>query len=258
MGVIGGALGYRVLRAINTSGETGYCNGSAYKGRSKIEVLFGPNIWNEFRGKVVIDFGCGSGGDAVEIAQRGAAEVIGIDLRQSQLKIARQRAEAAKVADRCQFTQETSKKADIIFSMDGFEHYGDPAEVLRIMRKLLKDDGAVIVEFGPPWYHPLGGHSFSVVPWAHLVFTERCLIRWRSDFKSDGAKHFSEIDGGLNKMSVRGFERLIAESDFEFESFKAVPIRRARWLANPLTREFLTSTVRCKLVPRSAKRTRPR
>jgi hypothetical protein len=118
------------------------------------------------------------------------------------------------------------------------------------MRNLLKDDGLAIVEFGPPWYHPLGGHLFSVFPWSHLVFTERCLIRWRSDFKSDGATRFSEVEGGLNRMTVRRFKKLVGESDFEFERFEAVPIRRSELLANALTREFLTAIVRCRLVPR--------
>jgi hypothetical protein len=56
----------------------------------------------------------------------------------------------------------------------------------------------------------LGGHLFSVFPWAHLIFSEQALIRWRSDFKSDGATRFSEVAGGLNQMTIRRFERLIA------------------------------------------------
>jgi hypothetical protein len=58
------------------------------------------------------------------------------------------------------------------------------------MRRMIKPDGCVIAAFGPTWFHPLGGHLFSVFPWAHLIFTERALIRWRSDFKTDGATRF--------------------------------------------------------------------
>ena len=39
--------------------------------------------------------------------------------------------------------------------------------------------------FGPPWYHPLGGHIFSVFPWAHLVFSEKVLLRWRKKFRPE-------------------------------------------------------------------------
>ena len=250
MGVIGGSLGYRLLRRISVDGETGFCNGSAYKGVSKIEKLLGKRIWEETKDKVVIDFGCGDGADAVEVAERGAKKVIGIDIRERALAKARQTALAHGVAERCIFTTQTDEKADIILSLDAFEHFNDPAAILRIMRKLVKDEGCVIAAFGPTWYHPLGGHLFSPFPWAHLIFTEKSLIRWRSDFKTDGATRFGEAEGGLNQLTIRRFKKIVEESDFEFEEFEPVPIRRLQRLANPLTREFTTAIVRCKLVPR--------
>lgn len=251
MGLIGGTIGYKVLKSLSRDGETGYCDGSAYKGRSKLEVLFGPQVWREFEGKVVIDFGCGSGVEAVEIAQRGARRVIGLEKRAHLLSNATERARQGGVSDRCIFANETDEMADVVLSIDSFEHFDDPAGILRIMRGLLKNDGVAVIEFGPPWYHPLGGHLFSVFPWAHLLFTERCLIRWRSDFKADGATRFSEIEGGLNQMTIRRFKKLVGESEFEFKSFEATPIRRTALLSNPLTREFLTAIVRCRLVSRN-------
>jgi hypothetical protein len=72
MGIIGGELGYHLLRRISADGETGYCDGSAYEGVSKLETLVGRQIWEDTKDKVVIDFGCGDGVDAVEVAERGA------------------------------------------------------------------------------------------------------------------------------------------------------------------------------------------
>ena len=54
------------------------------------------------------------------------------------------------------------------------------------------DSGQVHISFGPPWCHPLGGHLFSVFPWAHLLFTEHALLQWRAGFKHDGATRFGE------------------------------------------------------------------
>jgi SAM-dependent methyltransferase len=249
-GVIGGQLGYRLLRHIaGVPRDDGRCPASAYENRSKLEVLFGPGVWPAIEGRRVIDFGCGYGFDAVEMAHRGAKRVIGIDVRESVLASARRAAETAGVSDRCVFSTETEERADVIVSIDGFEHYGEPDRILRAMRRLLDADGSVLIAFGPPWLHPLGGHLFSVFPWAHLVFTERALIRWRADFKSDGATRFSETEGGLNRMTVRRFRQLVRDSDFEVADFEAMPIRRLRRLANPLTLEFVTSVVRCRLVP---------
>jgi SAM-dependent methyltransferase len=249
VGVIGGTVGYQLLRAINPRGEDRN-NGSAYTGRSKLAALFGPGIWDELAGRTVIDFGCGDGVEAVEMAQRGASRVIGLDIREPALARARERAARAGVAERCSFVTGTDERADVVLSMDSFEHFDRPDEVLAEFRRLLRDGGSAIVEFGPTWYHPRGGHLFSVFPWAHLVFTERALLRWRADFKSDGATRFHEVEGGLNQLTIRRFERLAAAAGFRVDRFEAVPIRRTGMLANAVTREFLTAIVRCRLSPR--------
>lgn len=248
MGVIGGMLGYQLLRWIKSDGGTNSCQGGAYQGRSKLEVLLGKNIWEFLAGKIVIDFGCGDGAEAIEIAQHAASKVIGIDIREHKLDAARCAAREAGVADRCLFVTEVSEKADVVISIDAFEHFSDPARILSLMRQVMKDNGCIIIAFGPPWKHPLGGHLFSVFPWAHLVFTEKALIRWRQEFKHDGATRFHEVEGGLNQMTVRKFERLVEESDFRFETFETVSIRPLQWAATSFTREYTTSVVRTRLV----------
>jgi SAM-dependent methyltransferase len=252
-GFIGGPIAYRLLRRLGQkASREELCNGSVYQDRSKFEVLFGADIWNLLENKTVVDFGCGIGTDAIEMAQRGVKRVVGIDIREDILERARVAAAAAGVEKRCRFVTELAEPADVVVSVDGFEHYEDPVGVLKAMRRCLRDDGFILVSFGPPWFHPYGGHLFSVFPWAHLIFTEPSLIRWRSDFKSDGARRFGEVAGGLNQMSVRRFKDVLAASNFEIEEFEAVPIRKARRLSNPLTRELFTSIIRCKLVPRRA------
>lgn len=76
------------------------------------------------------------------------------------------------------------------------------------------------------------------------------MIRWRADFKSDGATRFSEVAGGLNQMTVRRCRWLLGQSGFDVESFETVPIRRLKKLHNRLTDQFLTSIVRCNLTVR--------
>ena len=256
--VIGGSLGYHLLRYFGRSDRVPtYCSGAAYEERSKLECLFGTNIWATVAGKVVIDFGCGIGSETIELVRRGARQVIGIDIRENVLRAARSAAEKAGVANRCVFATHTHEKADVVLSIDGFEHYDDPAGVLRTMHRLVHRDGRVHISFGPPWFHPFGGHLFSVFPWAHVVFTEQALLHWRSTFKRDGATRFGEVEGGLNQMTVRRFRRLLEQSPFEVESFEAVPSRKLKALSTPLTREFFTSVVRCRLVPTHVRRRTP-
>jgi hypothetical protein len=98
---------------------------------------------------------------------------------------------------------------------------------------------------------PLGGHLFSVFPWAHLLFSETALLRWCADFKPD--KPRSLADAGVNRMTVRRFCQLIEQSSFDVVTLEVVPIRRLRWVATRLTREFTTAVVRCRLtLPSSA------
>lgn len=249
MGFIGGTIGYRILRYLSP-GTTGNNDYTAYEGRSKLEVLFGPEIWSELAGKVVLDFGCEGGLESIDIAKHGAAKVIGVDLYEDTLVRARQRAEQAGVGERCVFTTKATEKVDAIMTLDAFEHFADPAAMLKLMGQLLKDDGCILACFGPTWYHPLGGHGFSIFPWAHLMFTEKAIMRWYGDFAPENATKFSEVRGGLNQLTIGQFEKIIAASDFRFESFEAVPIRKLSALQNRLTREFTTAVVRCKLVRR--------
>lgn len=244
-------LQYKVLKAISP-GEPGTCSGAAYAGKSKLAILLGEEFLQKIQGKTVIDFGCGEGAEAIEIAQHGATRVVGVDIRGNLLEIARQRAQAAGVEDICEFGYSAKEPADLIVSLDSFEHFSDTAQILSIMASLLKPHGEVIASFGPTWYHPLGGHLFSVFPWAHLIFSEKALIRWRSDFKTDGATRFGEVEGGLNQMTIRKFERLIANSPFQLEVLDLVPIRKLKSVHNRLTREFTTALVRCRMAKRHA------
>jgi ubiquinone/menaquinone biosynthesis C-methylase UbiE len=229
-----------------------FMNGSAYAHKSKLEVLLGSSFFDEIQGKTVIDFGCGTREDAVEMALRGARRVIGVDIRQLFLETAQRRASDAGVADRCVFVTTPDEPADIVVSLDSFEHFEHPAEILRVMDRYLAPSGAVLASFGPPWYHPRGGHLFSVFPWAHLVFTDAALLRWRKGFRpNQTARTVAEC--GLNKMTVSRFERLVANSPFTFERFEARPVRGYRVFKAPLLREIGTSIVTCTLAKRPSK-----
>lgn len=237
---------YRLLKRIAPAEPT-HLSGTAYAGKSKLRVLLGDRLLDACRGKDVLDFGCGAGLEAVELATV-ARSVYGLDIVPRLIELARRHAAASGTEATCTFgTQVPRRTFDVIVSLDSFEHFADPASVLRTMFALLKPGGRVLTSFGPTWYHPYGGHLFSVFPWAHLVFSESALIRWRSDIRSDGATRFHEVEGGLNQMTIRRFQRLVAESPFNLVSLEAVPIRRLERFNVLVTREFTTAIVRCEL-----------
>ncbi len=249
MGILGGEVGYRLFRRL-VKVSPGNAVTTAYDGVSKMEVFFGPEIWEELADKTVLDFGCGPGVDSVDMAQHGVRRVIGLDIREDTLRKAELAASQAGVADACVFTTKTDEKVDVIISLDAFEHFDDPLAMLSTMRTLLKDSGYILTCFGPTWYHPLGGHGFSIFPWAHLVFTESVLMRWYREESGKPGYRFNEVSGGLNQLTMRAFENIVSKSEFEFETFQPVPIRKLRFIANRITREFTTAVVKCKLVPK--------
>jgi cyclopropane-fatty-acyl-phospholipid synthase len=115
-------------------------------------------------GQKVLDIGCGWGGMALYLNKVAGVEVLGITLSAEQLKLARERAEAAGVADKVRFElldyRVLAKRApgyfDRIVSVGMFEHVGVPQfdTFFRACANLLKDDGVMLLHtigrFGKP------------------------------------------------------------------------------------------------------------
>jgi cyclopropane-fatty-acyl-phospholipid synthase len=115
-------------------------------------------------GQKVLDIGCGWGGMAIYLNQVADVDVLGITLSEEQLKLARERAEAAGVTDRVKFElldyRILAKRApgyfDRIVSVGMFEHVGVPQfdTFFRACANLLKDDGVMLLHtigrFGSP------------------------------------------------------------------------------------------------------------
>lgn len=173
--------------------------------------------------------------------------MIGLEIQDHLLEEAKRNADESGVSERCVFRKSTDEKADIIISKDAFEHFEKPDKILENMSSMLNPDGYVLAAFGPTWLHPYGGHLFSVFPWSHLLFTEKAQIRWRSDFKNDGATRFSEVAGGLNQITISKFEKIVDESPFFIEWMETVPIKGIGLFKTKLFREIGSSIVRCKL-----------
>jgi SAM-dependent methyltransferase len=242
-GFIGGRLAAFLLRDRRMPVET-----LGTDENSKFRRFFGSEILQELAGKTVLDFGCGTGNEVIEVAQLmgPSTTVIGLDSRDSVLNAGRKQAIALGLENCCRFMKSVDEPVDVIFSIDAFEHFPDPEGVIQGMYRLLKPGGKVLISFGPPWYHPLGSHFPGV--WWNLIYTEKALMSWRSQFKTDGAQRFCEVEGGLNQMTIGKFERLLSKSKFKVERFALIPIRATRRLHCRLTREFTTAVVQAVLV----------
>lgn len=102
-------------------------------------------------GMRVLDIGCGWGGMALYLHRKTGAEVLGITLSEEQLKVARERAETAGVADKVRFElidyRHVTGQFDRIVSVGMFEHVG-PAYYRRFFlqcRDLLTPEGVMLL-----------------------------------------------------------------------------------------------------------------
>jgi ubiquinone/menaquinone biosynthesis C-methylase UbiE len=255
---LGGWVGYKVLDAITkrigTEGRD-YYNNDPFTA-SHIDRKFGSALFARISGKVLLDYGCGRGADAVRLALGGAATVYGVDINEQYLTDARTLAETWGVSGRCIFLtpdgaaglQET---IDHIISVDAFEHFQNPQSTLSEMYALLKPGGSVIANWGPPWGHPYGAHMghFCRLPWIHFIFSERTVLAVREQYEKDGARRYEDTAACVNRMTVRRFRRLVETSKFACSRISLHAVWGLVRLANhPITQEFFTSEVECEMV----------
>ncbi len=114
-------------------------------------------------GQKVLDIGCGWGGTALYLNRVADVDVLGITLSEEQLKVARQRASDAGVADRVKFElidyRSLTGKFDRIVSIGMFEHVGARHfdEFFAACRALLADDGVMLL-------HTIGKYGRAAAP----------------------------------------------------------------------------------------------
>jgi 2-polyprenyl-3-methyl-5-hydroxy-6-metoxy-1,4-benzoquinol methylase len=100
------------------------------------------------RGKVVCDYACGSGRQAVKMAKAGAAIVVGIDVSETSIETARRLAEREGVSGQCIFIQDDCEASrlpsgafDLVVCL-GVLHHMDTSNAFREIFRLLKDGGS--------------------------------------------------------------------------------------------------------------------
>ena len=103
------------------------------------------------QGARILDVGCGPGRYVLAYAQLGAAQVVGIDVAEGMIKLAEKHAQAAGLADRCQFicgdflTTDFADRFDVVLAVGVFDYLCTAEPFLRRMVELA--EGRVIVTF---------------------------------------------------------------------------------------------------------------
>jgi len=115
--------------------------------------------FSEWKGKRVLEIGCGIGTDTINFARAGAL-VTAVDLTEKSLEVARQRARVFGLEDRIRFVQanaEELRKAvpeepyDLIYSFGVIHHTPHPGRVLEELRAYMAPGTAVRIMVYNRW-----------------------------------------------------------------------------------------------------------
>jgi len=248
-------LGKKILMAFCRDPKGGDYRGGTVNTRVETALDFLNKTVPNFRSylqRKILDFGCGRGNQSVAMAKAGAGQVVGLDIRLHDH--ARKLAADYGCSDRVRFVDhlesEELQSFDMVLSCSAMERYADPVGMLELMKRAVKPGGVVIISFAEPWFGPRGSHfdAFSRLPWVNLFFSEQTILRVRTHFRCDGAQRFEDVEGGLNRMSVAKFERLIGASGLKREFFRVYVTKSVPFLGHiPIARELFASAVACVL-----------
>lgn len=245
-------LAERVLLAFSRDPEMPeYEGGTA---RTTIDNALGflvktvPGFPSLIKDKDVLDFGCGYGLQAIAMARSGARSVTGLDLPRPALLERWQAIRKLELTNVKLLSDAPEGQFDVVVSCSSFEHFSEPAAIVEQLRHHTRPGGLVIISFAEPWLSPRGSHCdhFTRLPWVNCLFPEKAVLAVRSRYKQDGALRYEDVEGGLNRMTIRKFEKLIRNSGMRILSLHLFPIRGLPLVSRiPICREFLTGAVSC-------------
>jgi len=98
-----------------------------------------------WKGKTVLDFGCGEGELAYMVSRKKASEVFGIDYSNAAIKIAKDKYHADNLHYDCLTLDHYDNKVDVIVSCGTLEHLSNPSDTIRKFDKILNDGGELIL-----------------------------------------------------------------------------------------------------------------
>jgi len=97
------------------------------------------------KGRTFLDVGCGNALYSLELARKGAAKVVGIDISEVMIGLCKKSSDAENLSDRCTFIQtdlleyKPEKKFDVSFGIGLFDYIKNPLPVLTKMREVSTD-----------------------------------------------------------------------------------------------------------------------
>ena len=225
-------------------------------------------------GQRVLDIGCGWGGLALYLADAAGVDVTGVTLSEEQIKIARERAEAAPVAHRPRFELSDYRAVkgpfERIVSVGMFEHVGLPhyGTFFKAVARLLAPGGTALLHtigrtdrpagtnpfiaryIFPGGYIPALSEIMKAVEASGLIISDvevlrlhyaETLLAWRRRFLAN--RTAAVAIAGEEFCRMWEFYLAGSEAAFRFQNFVVFQVQLTKRIDTlPITRDYMAAT----------------
>ncbi len=177
-----------------------------------------PDFFN--KGEFILDVGCGDGVVGAFLQQRAGVKVAGIDISEEAVRKAKNKGIDARVCNSEQKFPFPDNLFDKVFWGDNIEHLFDPAQTAREIRRVLKENGKLILSCPNMGYWRYRIHFFlkgglpdtewtglNPWEWSHIRFFNLGILR--EFLKSNGFSKITKIKGVSERRLDRPLLKLI-------------------------------------------------
>ncbi len=180
-----------------------------------------------WRGKTVLDAGCGTGELAYLIAKKGARKAVGIDYSKEAIEVAQKKYRSENLVFRADDISNIRGKFDVVVSLGTLEHLNDPVIALRKLKSLLAPGGSLIITC-PNWSNPRGYILVALkllfdakITLADLhYFTPLEFQKWAKKLKMKLSWKTFEQSWGHGEKMIKDFEKRLPNVLLKDKGFK--------------------------------------
>lgn len=203
----------KIYNAIYRKGEKGHYSKNLFTKGVPLQVkeALKEIAW---KGKEVIDIGCGTGLFAHLVKKAGAKRAVGVDYSKDAIAVAKKSYDTEGIEFYCKDFKKVEGKFDVVVSLGTFEHVDNPLQTLKHFKKLLKKGGSIII-VSPNWtnargytlltLHYLFGAKITLADKHYLTPLE--FVGWATKIGMKLDFRTFDYDWGFGQKMIKDFRR---------------------------------------------------
>jgi|TARA_Y100000310_G_scaffold56791_1_gene52101 ubiquinone/menaquinone biosynthesis C-methylase UbiE len=228
MGIFQDHINFYKLARVRLKSHQNYVKFESFQAGIVIKFLKNKGI--SFKGKKVLDLGCGKGGYSLNLFKEGAITT-SLDITTEYFQNIKGTRFILGNATRMPFK---SNSFDFVFCSSLIEHIKNPDLLLREIKRVLKKNGLCYLSF-PPFWSPVGAHQFK--PFHYLG--EKIAVRLSRKFYGTRSFRYDDVYGKLYKVKINQIKKIILKEKLKIK-FISTRMSLINFAKMPILKDFLT------------------